>query len=77
MDKLQIFSNPKHGSGGWWWHLRAGNGKILATGHEPFASSRNALRAAKRALKAPDGHRPLLVSYHFNGHVTHRTFMEL
>jgi uncharacterized protein YegP (UPF0339 family) len=35
----------------WRWHLRAGNGKLVATSGESFHSKGNALRAAKAFLR--------------------------
>ncbi len=36
------------GADGWRWRVRAGNGRLVATSGEAFASKGNAVRAARR-----------------------------
>lgn len=45
--KLQVFP----GKDGFRWHLRARNGKLIATSGEAFAKHGNALRAARMMQK--------------------------
>jgi uncharacterized protein YegP (UPF0339 family) len=35
---------------GWRWHLKAGNGRTMATSGESYASAGNARRAARRMI---------------------------
>ena len=41
--------SPSKGS--WYWHLRAANGKIIATCGESFVSRRNAIRALRNVKR--------------------------
>lgn len=36
-------------AGGWWWRLRAANGRIIAAGAEPFSTARAVRRAINLA----------------------------
>ena len=44
MSGFEVFQDN---AGNWRWHLRAGNGKIVTTSGESFASHYNAVRAAR------------------------------
>lgn len=46
--KANVF---KGRNGKWRWHIRAGNGKLVATSGEDFDSRGNALRAVKAFLR--------------------------
>jgi uncharacterized protein YegP (UPF0339 family) len=43
-DTVEVYE----GADGWRWRVRAGNGRIIATAGEAFASKRSAARAARR-----------------------------
>lgn len=43
-DTVEVYE----GADGWRWRVRAGNGRLVATAGEAFASKGNAVRAARR-----------------------------
>ncbi|MDQ3023442.1 MAG: DUF1508 domain-containing protein [bacterium] len=45
-DTVEVFEGER---GGWYWSLRNNNGLITADGSEPYSTSSNARRAARRA----------------------------
>lgn len=58
MAKIEVFEGfqwvdqgdgGEYVSTGWYWHLRAANGKIMADGSESYVSKANARRAAIKA----------------------------
>lgn len=45
-DKVQVFEGKKPGT--WFWHRRASNGEITATGGESYETKQGAFTAAAR-----------------------------
>lgn len=52
--RIEVFQT-KQAKPGYYLRVRAGNGEIIATGAEEYASKGNAMRAAKRLLTVMSG----------------------
>jgi uncharacterized protein YegP (UPF0339 family) len=48
-DKVETYQGT---DSGWYWRVKAGNGRVIATGAERFESKANAKRAARRVTGA-------------------------
>jgi len=47
--RIEVYRGAREGlRTGWYWRLRATNGRVVADGAEGYSSRRNAIRAARR-----------------------------